>query len=221
MSGMYMNEYKSSTARSKIQAQDGQIPSRLLPNTDASQIWKRIHKPTIMPKHKSFMWLFHNKAIPHGKMLAHFSEISGYCRHCITREEDLAHAYFNCPMVQPFWQRVEDTLSDPTDVVPLDFESAAELDYCPKKGISPSTTSVPLVCAFWSIYRTRIKAWKEQVSSPPQAIYTLWKNSVKDILLAKRRTAIKKGSIKTFIKKWAWLANSLDLDISSFLSMTD
>jgi hypothetical protein len=216
MGEMKLDEYKPATARTNIQRKEDPIVSKLFPGELAKPIWNRVFDPVLMPKHRSFLWLLQNNVIPHGKMLVHFTETPSQCNRCEEVEEDLKHAFFECPVVRSFWEKVENTISASRDSPRLDFTSAACLKYLPHPNTAPSTVSIPLAGAFWSIYRARTKNWKEHIDISSDSMFLTWKNEIKDILLAKRRTAVKKRSLDLFRRKWSWLAKALEVNLSVF-----
>jgi hypothetical protein len=147
-----------------------------------------------MLKHQSFMWKLHHEMVSYGRELVHYTGNDGRCRNCNAANEKLDHAYFNCPPVRSFWHRVETALTGSEFNNRLDFESAASLTFKPRRNIAQPTAIVSLVCAFWSIYRSRTKAWKEDTSTSTVQLFTMWRQWIIDIISAKYRTATKKGT---------------------------
>jgi hypothetical protein len=213
MGGTNVEEYKAAVARKTFQAREGMAQSRLTPNADAKQTWSRVFSSALMPKHRSFMWMLHYKAVPHGSMIKHYTEDNGCCHLCGATDEKLEHAYFTCPLIRSFWDSVEITLAGPGSNSRIDFESAVRLTFKPRHGLALSTRLVPLTCAFWAIYRTRIKRRNENKQQSYAQLYSMWRQTVVDILLAKRRTAIKNKTYKFFVQKWGWLAKAVRLSL--------
>ena len=93
-----------------------------------------------MPRLQSFMWKLHHRAIYHGDRLAKFALQLRACPRCAAGSESLEHAFYSCPAVRPFWERVQATMVDNQDTQ-ITAAKVLALEFCPRAGIKPAPTS--------------------------------------------------------------------------------
>ena len=134
------------------------------------------------------MWKLHHRAIYHGDRLAKFVPQLRACPRCAADSESLEHAFYSCPAVRPFWERVQATMVDNQNTQ-ITAVKVLALEFRPRAGIKPDTYILPLVCALWSVYRARTRAVFEPAQTSVPGMTAWWKHQVGEILLAKHRPA--------------------------------
>jgi hypothetical protein len=208
IAGVRAPDYLPKIARLAQQSDLPCHPSKLTPDVRAGGLWSRVFDPKLLPKLQSFLWLLHSKAIRCGKQLADWYSRPRPCPHCTAEPETLEHAFYDCPSVRAFWTRVEATLSAGNHRH-LSSSAAFALSFNPRPNTTPSSRSLPLACALWTIHRARIQTLYQGTQNTVVGLDRMWRRMVIEILNAKRRTAVARGTVRAFSETWGWVVDSV------------
>ena len=165
-----------------------------------------------MSKHQYFLWLLKHNAIYCGKDLERWTGRTVPCPRCNSSSETLEHAFFSCSYINQFWNRVCSRLSTDNNQT-TNFKNLTTLSFRPNPSKSNITNMLPITCALWTIHRARIDTIYKQTQYTVQALYSLWINSIHNILKAKYHTALARATKEPFLRKWQWLITILNCSL--------
>jgi hypothetical protein len=128
----------------------------------------------------------------------------------------MEHALVECQEVYAFWLRPYQVLSFPQYSHP-DISSILSLYIARNRRGQPNvkTCSLALACGLWVTHRARLSRHFSQTHSSTLMLLSEWKWMVRDILIAKRHTAMERNTLLQLNNAWKCLLNITNLSVSA------
>jgi hypothetical protein len=135
-----------------------------------------------------------NRPVKTSNSYARFTNTSPVCPRCQQATESVEHALVECQEVYAFWSRLYQVLkfsqysrSDTRSILSLYIARN-------RRGqLNVKACSLTLVCRLWVIHRARLcRHFSQTHSSSALMLLAEWRWLVRDILLAKRRTIMRR-----------------------------
>jgi hypothetical protein len=182
----------------------------------SGSVWRSIDRPVLMPKLRSLAWLIHAGGYKTAKSYARFTNTSPVCPRCQQATESVEHALVECREVYAFWLRLYQVLSFPQYSRP-DTRSILSLYIARNRRgqLNVKACSLALACGLWVIHRARLRRHFSQTHSSTLMLLSEWRWMVRDILIAKRRTAMERNTLLQFNSAWKCLLDITDLSVSA------
>jgi hypothetical protein len=141
---------------------------------------------------------------------------SPVCPRCQQATESVEHALVECREVYAFWLRLYQVLSFPQYNRP-DARSILSLYIVRnlREQLNVKVCSLALACGLWVIHRVRLRRHFSQTHSSTLMLLSEWRWMVRDILIAKRRTAMERNTSLQFNCAWKCLLDITDLSVSA------
>jgi hypothetical protein len=156
---------------------------------------------------RSLLWTIHANAYWTAAKLATFTSVSPVCPQCGQHTETMIHALIDCQSVRPFWVNVLSFISGQVDPMP---DVDAILQFCLSTDIHTHRSTKPvllaLACGLRIVHRAHIRRIRTDASPSVHSLTAEWRSMVKEIVNAKRRTAIIHGNLTRFLSIWRMLA---------------
>jgi hypothetical protein len=139
--------------------------------------------------------------------LAAFAFVSPVCPQCSQHIETIVYSLIDCQSVRPFWVNVLGFISGQVDPIP-DVDTILQLRLPTDMHTHRSTKPVllALACGLWVVHHARICRIYTDASPSVHSLTVEWRSMVKEIVNAKRRTAIIHGNLARFLSIWRMLA---------------
>jgi hypothetical protein len=156
-----------------------------------------------MPKMRSLLWIIHAGGYWTATRLSKFTTVSPTCPQCGTEDETVKHALVDCPLIRQFWQGIFDNLSvhaNPALTGPAILQ--LQLDRQMARHQRSRVQAPALACDPWVIHRARIRRIYTETFATVHSLLAEWKSMVREIVDAKRRTAMEHRSIRRFQHVW-------------------
>ena len=160
-----------------------------------------------MSKLRSLAWIIHAGGYKTAESYARFTNTSPLCPRCNQVSESVVHALVECQEVDAFWSSLYRVLrlphvSRPDTYAILTLHLAKE-----QRGqLNVNSCSLAIACGLWVVHRARIRRHfsQTQSSSSAQMLLAEWQWMVRDILIAKQRTAMERNTSRPFNRSWKW-----------------
>jgi hypothetical protein len=132
--------------------------------------------------------------------------MSPVCADCNEAPESVAHALVECRPVNIFWNRMHDVMSTRTGRR-LDTTSMLTLQM--KQGLRwrrlSNEMALVTACGLWIVHRARIRRIYNNTAMTVESLWAEWRALLREIVFAKRRTAIERGTLTKFCARWRHL----------------
>jgi hypothetical protein len=155
---------------------------------------------------RSLLWTIHANAYWTATKLATFTSVSLVCPQCGQHTERMVCALIDCQSVRLFWANMLSFISDQVDPIP-DVDAILQFRLLTNLHTRRSTKPVllALACGLWVVHRARIHRIYTDASPSVHSLTAEWHSMVKEIVNAKRRTAIIHGNL-THLSIWRMLS---------------
>jgi hypothetical protein len=178
-------------------------------------VWRSINRATLMPKLRSLAWTIHAGGYRTAVSYARFTNASPQCPRCNQAAETVIHALVECQEVSAFWSALFRRLGlsqmerpEATAILSL-YVSRAQ-----RGQRSANSCVLAVACGLWVVHRARVRRHFSQTHTPYHALMAEWRALAREILLAKKCTAVERHTERQFTASWAWL-----LEVTGLLSM--
>lgn len=119
------------------------------------------------------------------------------CSFCKTSRETLIHLFWDCEIVQEFWENVETWIAEKSDYIIIADELSCIFGLF-RTEFYNITINYILILTRYYIYKCKIKNKKLNMKT--------WKHEVKNFIMIEKMTAIKKSRYDKFTQEWEkWL----------------
>jgi hypothetical protein len=138
--------------------------------------------------------------------LAAFTSVSPVCPQYSQHTETMIHALIDCQSVRPFWVNVFSFISGQVNPIP-DVDAILQLCLPTDMYTHRSTKPVllALACGLWVVHRACIRRIYTDALPSAHSLTTEWRSMIKEIVNAKRQTAIIHGNLTHFLSIWRML----------------
>jgi hypothetical protein len=144
-----------------------------------------------MPKLRSLAWLIHVGGYKRAMSYARFTNTSPACPRCQQATESVEHALVECQEVYAFWSRFYQVLKFPQYSRPDTRLILSLYIAMSRQGqLNVKACLLAIACGLWVIHRARLHSHFSQTHSSALMLLSEWRWMVRDILIAKQRTAM-------------------------------
>jgi hypothetical protein len=177
-------------------------------------VWRSIDRPVLMPKLRSLAWLIHAGGYKTADGHARFTNTSPVCPRCQQTTESVEHALVECREVYVYWSRFYQVISSPQYSQPNTCSILSLHIARNQRGqLNVKACSLALACGLWVIHRARLRRHFSQTYTSTLMLLSEWKWMMRDILIAKRRTAMERNTLLQFNSTWKCLLDITDLSV--------
>jgi hypothetical protein len=132
--------------------------------------------------------------------------MSPVCANCNEAPESVAHALVECQPVNTFWNRVQYVMLirsgqhlDTTSMLTLQMKQG------PRWRRLSNEMALVIACGLWIVHRARIRRIYNNTVVTVESLWAEWRALLREIVFAKRRTAIERGTLTKFCARWRHL----------------
>jgi hypothetical protein len=156
---------------------------------------------------RSLLWTIHANAYWTAAKLAAFTIVSPVCPQCGQHTVTMAHALIDCQSVRPFWVNMLGFMSGQVSLMP-DADIILQVRLLINMHTHRSTKPVllALACGLWVVHCARIRRIYTDASPSVHSLTAEWHSMIKEVVNAKRQTAIIHGNLVRFLPVWRMLA---------------